>query len=239
MKYYIIAGVGFSEMRTAAFKLRDKLIAKHGEGTVLAQPFGTLRYWSHNEETPHKGFIITDGYDGLGDWGQRLAANLADTNEHVIIWGPGVLLNYEKLLNFFGTPNSSTPTMTRLTIGATINMYVMKTNDTKATLINELKKDWDTTDKINEGTGIVNPSADQIQVSKDQYFTWSSSFVNKASDLWSGYDDEEWSVWGGWNDDGTPTQVGTGMTDASTHTRIDGTTTNFTNSTSQYYITTI
>ena len=95
MKYYIIAGVGFSEMRTAAFKLRDKLIAKNGEGTHIAQPIRTLRNRSHNAETPHNGFIMTDGYDGLGDWGQRLAANLADRIELVLFWGPGVLFFYE------------------------------------------------------------------------------------------------------------------------------------------------
>lgn len=238
MKYYLIAGVGFSEMRTAAFKLIDKLKALHGDNAVIGQPYGTMRYWSHNTETPHNGYGWDDDYDNLGEWGTRLAGRLADTTEHVVAWGPGILINHEKIINHLTTPNSSTPTKTRFTIDSSVVTYIMKTNDTHETLVNQLKADWENADLINEGTGIVNPTAEQVKASKDAYNTWVESFVLKARDLWSNYDDESWSVWGGWDDNALPTTVGKGMTDVTSHTRIDGTTANFTNSSSQYYITT-
>ena len=57
MNYYLIAGVGFGEMRTVASKLIDKLSALHGADTVIRAPFGALRFWSHNAEQPNDEFV--------------------------------------------------------------------------------------------------------------------------------------------------------------------------------------
>ena len=92
---------------------------------------------------------------------------------------------------------------------------------------------------LTKGTGLVNPTDEQRQAAKDKYYEWCTTYVAEATDLWSNYDDEDWSAWGGWNADGTPTQVGAGMTDVTSYLREDGTTANFTNNTAQYYITTV
>ena len=233
MNYYLIAGVGFSEMRTAAMKLKAKLVALHGVNAVESKSHGAIRHWSHNAEAPHSGFVTPDG--GLGSWGTKVVAALeANTEvEHFIGFGPGILLNLDKIVNFVTA--ESTKNLPKMSASSNnVNAYLLKTNDTSSTLVTELKADWDRVDKVLEGTGIVNPTAEEIQTAKDSYMTWAASFVNTATTLFS--DIDEWNAWGGWNNDCTPTATGAGVTDVTSATREDGTTANFTNNPAQYYI---
>ena len=239
MNYYLIAGVGFGEMRTVASKLIDKLIALHGADTVIRAPFGALKKWSHNTEKLGKGWSFPDGSDGLKNFGTRIADEITEKTQHVIMHGPGILNNLEPIITYLNSNNSETPTKTRLTVGSTVKTYLIKTNESSSAMALRMQEDWDTTvDNIpNKGTGLVNPTNEQIQTSKDAYFAWCVKHANTAANLFGSYDEEVWNVLGGWNDNGTPSQVGVGITDVTTFDRKDGTTANFTNHTHQLYIT--
>ena len=243
MQYHVIIGVGFSEMRTAAIKLKDKLVEAHGADAVITQVFGSLRNWKHNAEVPEKAWKQESGHDGLGNLGTKIIAKITDKTKHCVIWGPGTLSNMDKVLTHLVSNNKSTPNVEKLTSGHTLTAYILKTKENVATLVDNLKKDYDQAESkghlLTKGTGLVNPTDEQIQAAKDKYYEWCTTYVAEATDLWSNYDDEDWSAWGGWNADGTPTQVGAGMTDVTSYLREDGTTANFTNNTAQYYITTV
>ena len=240
MNYYLIAGVGFTEMRTVASKLMDKLSALHGADTVIRAPFGALRFWSHNtESSTEEKWILRDGTTGLGQYGPRIADEITEKTQHVIMHGPGIVNNLETIITYLNSNNSETPTKTRLTVGSTVKTYLIKTNESSSAMALRMQEDWDTTvdDIANKGTGIVNPTDAQIQASKDAYFAWCVKHANTAANLFGSYDEEVWNVFGGWNADGTPSQVGVGITDVTTFERKDGTTANFTNHTHQLYIT--
>lgn len=241
MNYYLIAGVGFGEMRTIASKLIDKLIALHGADTVIRAPFGALKKWSHNTEiSSEERWSFPDGSTGLGvQYGPRIADEITEKTQHVIMHGPGILNNLEPIITYLHSNDSETPTKTRLTVGSTVKTYLIKTNESSSAMALRMQEDWDTTvDNIpNKGTGLVNPTNEQIQASKDAYFAWCVKHANTAANLFGSYDEEVWNVLGGWNDNGTPSQVGVGITDVTTFERKDGTTANFTNHTHQLYIT--
>tara|TARA_Y100000991_G_scaffold202522_1_gene176413 strand:- start:1606 stop:2325 length:720 start_codon:yes stop_codon:yes gene_type:complete len=237
MNYYLIAGVGFSEMRTVANKLVDKLSALHGAKSVIRQPFGALRYWVHNAETPSDGWKISDSLEGLGNFSQKLVNEMTDDTQHVVIHGPGVIQNLDKIITLFSSNDNSTPTKTKMTVGSTIKTYVIKTNENEVTMAERMQADWDKTEILNKGTGLVNPTAEEIQSAKDAYTNWASVYANIASTMFADYDDENFTPWGGWNDDGTPTSSGVGITDVNTITRKDGTTGSFTNHSHQLYYT--
>ena len=240
MNYYLIAGVGFTEMRTVASKLMDKLSALHGADTVIRAPFGALRFWSHNtESSTEEKWILRDGTTGLGQYGPRIADEITEKTQHVIMHGPGIVNNLETIITYLNSNNSETPTKTRLTVGSTVKTYLIKTNESSSAMALRMQEDWDkTVDNIpNKGTGIVNPTNEQIQTSKDAYFAWCVKHANAVTNLLGSYDDEVWSVFGGWTANGTPSQVGVGITDVITFDRKDGTTANFTNHTYQLYIT--
>ena len=241
MNYYLIAGVGFGEMRTVASKLIDKLSALHGADTVIRAPFGALRFWSHNAEQPNDEFVyFPSGITGLGTaYGSRIQAEITSDTQHIVMHGPGILNNLEAITTFLSSNDNSGPIKTRMTVGSIINTYLIKTNESSSAMALRMQEDWDTTvDNIaNKGTGIVNPTDEQIQASKDAYFAWCVKHANTAANLFGSYDEEVWNVFGGWNADGTPSQVGVGITDVTTFERKDGTTANFTNHTHQLYIT--
>lgn len=236
MNYYLIVGFGFGEMRTIASKLVEKLSAKYGEKTVLREQFGVLRAWTHNDESS-KNFVVPDSLSGLARFGDRLLASATADTQHVVIHGPGVQLNLDKIINHFSSNDTSTATKTKFTKDANITTYVFKTNESSSAMANRLQAQWDTTvdDMTNSGTGIVNPTTEQIQVAKDAYYDWCSDYANKSVEMFGNYDEESWQAWGGWNDDLSPTSVGTGVTDVNTFARKDGTTSKFTPHTHQLY----
>ena len=241
MNYYLIAGVGFREMRTVASKLIDKLSALHGADTVIRAPFGALRFWSHNAEQPNDDFVcMPSGVAGLGTaYGPRIQTEITSDTQHIVMHGPGILNNLETITTFLSSNNSESPTKTRMTVGSTVNTYLIKTNESSSAMALRLQEDWDTTvdNMPYKGTGIVNPTNEDIQASKDAYFAWCVKHANTAANLFGSYDEEVWNALGGWNADGTPSQVGVGITDVTTFERKDGTTANFTNHTHQLYIT--
>ena len=170
---------------------------------------------------------------------------IKDNNSHLL---PSMLTNWqipislnnlETIITYLNSNNSETPTKTRLTVGSTVKTYLIKTNESSSAMALRMQEDWDkTVDNIpNKGTGIVNPTNEQIQTSKDAYFAWCVKHANAVTNLHGSYDDEVWSVFGGWTANGTPSQVGVGITDVITFDRKDGTTANFTNHTYQLYIT--
>ena len=170
MNYYFIVGFGFGEIRTIASKLIEKLSAKYGEKTVLREQWGVLRAWRHNDEQNGiNNFIMPAGLSGLARFGDRLFKNLTDDTQHVVIHGPGLLLNLDKITNALGTSKTTSPDHIRLTVDSNITTYLFKTNENSATMTSRLQAEWDTTvdNMIHSGTGIVNPTTEQIQASKD------------------------------------------------------------------------
>tara|TARA_B100001057_G_scaffold151746_3_gene151767 strand:+ start:8346 stop:9074 length:729 start_codon:yes stop_codon:yes gene_type:complete len=238
MNYYFIVGFGFGEIRTIASKLIEKLSAKYGEKTVLREQWGVLRAWRHNDEQNGiNNFIMPPGLSGLARFGDRLAKNITDDTQHVVIHGPGLLLNLDKITNILQSDKTTSPDHIRLTVDSNITTYIFKTNENSATMTSRLQAEWDTTvsNMVHSGTGTVNPTAEQIQSSKDTYFNWCANYANKAVNMFGDYDEESWEAWGGWNDDLSPTSVGTGVTDVNTFARKDGTTAKFTPHTHQLY----
>ena len=65
-------------MRTAAIKLKDKLVEAHGADAVISQVFGSLRNWKHNAEVPEKAWKQESGHDGLGNLGTKIIAKITD-----------------------------------------------------------------------------------------------------------------------------------------------------------------
>mgnify|MGYP001219230576 FL=1 len=241
MNYYLIVGFGFGEIRTIATKLTEKLSAKYGEKTVLREQWGVLRAWRHNDEQNGiNNFIMPAGLSGLARFGDRLAKNITDDTQHIVLHGPGVLLNYEKLSNILASNKTDSVDHVKLTVDSTVTTYLVKTTENSATMANRLQTQWDTTvgDMVHSGTGIVNPTAEQIQASKDAYYKWCTNYANTAATMFGDYDEEAWQPWGGWQDDLSPTSVGVGITDVNTFTRKDGTISKFTPHSHQIYWTT-
>ena len=236
MNYYLIVGFGFGEIRTIASKLIEKLSAKYGEKTVLREQWGVLRSWTHNDEKSTN-FIVPDSLSGCARFGDRLGKNHTADTEHIVIHGPGVLLNLDKLIKSLTKNDTSNPGLTKLTVDSNITTYVFKTNESSTAMANRLQAEWDTTvdNMIHSGTGLVNPTPEQIQSSKDAYYKWCDDYANKTVEMYGNYDEDSWQPWGGWNDDLSPTSVGTGVTDVNTFARKDGTTAKFTPHTHQLY----
>ena len=116
MNYYLIVGFGFGEMRTIASKLVEKLSAKYGEKTVLREQFGVLRAWTHNDEISGlQNFIVPDSLTGLARFGDRIVTNVTADTQHIVIHGPGVLLNLNKIINTYTSNDTSGPNKTKLT----------------------------------------------------------------------------------------------------------------------------
>ena len=238
MNYYLIVAFGFGEMRTIASKLVEKLSAKYGEKTVLREQFGVLRAWTHNDEISGlQNFIVPDSLTGLARFGDRIVTNVTADTQHIVIHGPGVLLNLNKIINTYTSNDTSGPNKTKLTKDSNITTYVFKTNESSTAMANRLQAEWDTTvdNMIHSGTGIVNPTTEQIQSAKDAYYNWCTNYANKTVSMFGDYDEDSWQPWGGWNDDLSPTSVGTGVTDVNTFARKDGTTAKFTPHTHQLY----
>ena len=238
MKFYLIAGVGFSEMQTIADKLKNTLNACHGEGTAIKAAHGSIRRFSHGTETPGNDWCNLSGHDGLGPFGARLATLLTATTEHVVIFGPGVLRNLDRMVSQFTSNLTDTPLSIRITSPSNIVIpYVFKTNQDPKTTLDLLEAEWDKTSIINNGSAIIDASSDDIQAAKASYNAWCSDFNSQAHSLFGDFDSEDFTPFGGWNENCTPSSVGVGITDVTSITRNDSSVSSFTNNSSQYYIT--
>ena len=162
MKYYIIAGVGFSEMRTIALKLKDKLATLHGEDKVAAVPYGSLRRWCHSSANPSKGFKIPNEFSGLGFGKDAILLRsdsglTTDQTEHLVMFGPGVTRNITKVIENFSRNDTSNPGTIQFSTNSTFTTWLFKTNENAPTMVNNIKQDWDTAEMINSGCPMENP----------------------------------------------------------------------------------